>query len=841
MESIELIKENIRQTTTGRKPEILGELAGRDHDKRQSDLVYAKLAFEQKIADPSQASQHLSAYYQHALWLLSHFPEGPDREKELLPVLEKATRTFFNVPLYVNDPNYLKIWLLYVMFSEEKDRNELYRHMHRNGIGAKSESFYAEWAKYLEHQCKNVIEAREVFLMGIAAEAQPLERLKMKFFDFMHRNKEQIETQLAKQSTARKVYKNETASASSKAFNVFIDENAENKFSASSSSTGPFSLEQKRHEENSIVPSADWKTEKIPTTCVAKVTQKIAVLQDFSSCNLSTSRTKPTYSADLFVKGCAFISFEQWRIHQLLLKMPLSNMSRPERILPVFRAQKDTTNRKRPLEATPIPKNRASFVVASSAKSFASSPTVNTKAAVNEISSMFCENLYVSTSEDSFSEMEDNFLLPLNDKKEKFQIFNDQLTSENLTAQLTDITEELTNTLSERTPKSSATVSIGVFSPSPITKLAENMDCAAIAFATPTIVRPVVDLSHFKLISVLSVPFFNDCLRRVHLPTAFIDCREQALPDFEALKSFNLPLSGHSYAITQKLDSYDESSLFAVVKLDANSYPLCESILKVHSEILDWEYYILSLIKNSDLVCKNFYCEFFDYFKFSSTNVISLEYFKYGTLLNCINLYLEKDESFDELVAMYIVLELMKAVKELHRIGIIHCEIRCETLFVNADCNKPPIKLGNFQNAIDVGLFDLRNQVRFKSQFDSDLQDEVCVAIRSKKPFTFEIDYFGIASVAYALLFMDFISIECTHKDGVASGMWTVGKSFNKFQYCDLWSRLFEFLINASCDNGEPFTAEMEYFISALDRTLQSASNRDLALNRHYWRLLNKP
>lgn len=118
-------------------------------------------------------------------------------------------------------------------------------------------------------------------------------------------------------------------------------------------------------------------------------------------------------------------------------------------------------------------------------------------------------------------------------------------------------------------------------------------------------------------------------------------------------------------------------------------------------------------------------------------------------------------------------LELIKIVLRLHDVGIIHgdlkpdnCMIRfSDGLLGNYDkhggngWHKKGIYLIDFGRSFDMKLFD--KNTKFIADWTTDMQD--CPAMRKGDPWSFEADYYGLASIVYCMLFGKTIEIDNTN------------------------------------------------------------------------------
>ena len=178
-------------------------------------------------------------------------------------------------------------------------------------------------------------------------------------------------------------------------------------------------------------------------------------------------------------------------------------------------------------------------------------------------------------------------------------------------------------------------------------------------------------------------------------------------------------------------------------------------------------------------------------------------------------------------------MELLKIVNELHSNGFIHGDIKCENILVSDDSDVPPIKLFDFGRSIDTSLDNL-NICRYFCNID---EEEPFPAICNGLPFTYEIDYFGIASVAYVLLFQQYI--ELVQKQSESNHiLYSIKRSLIGLQNTEFWRLFFDFFINAKCVTAEPLIRHLQAFITEMQSILNKCSNFQLLYNKHCWEMI---
>lgn len=162
------------------------------------------------------------------------------------------------------------------------------------------------------------------------------------------------------------------------------------------------------------------------------------------------------------------------------------------------------------------------------------------------------------------------------------------------------------------------------------------------------------------------------------------------------------------------------------------------------------------------------------------------EYVDQGTLLNLVNLA-KADPSgvLDETIAMFFTVELLRTIEAMHSLGILHGDLKADNCLVrlspNASSSSSPssasssasssssseqweaeysasgsggwshkgLCLIDFGRSIDLHHF-LPN-VTFIADWKTDIAD--CPEMRALRPWTWQVDYWGMACIAHSLLY----------------------------------------------------------------------------------------
>ena len=172
----------------------------------------------------------------------------------------------------------------------------------------------------------------------------------------------------------------------------------------------------------------------------------------------------------------------------------------------------------------------------------------------------------------------------------------------------------------------------------------------------------------------------------------------------------------------------------------------------------------------------------------------------------------------DEPLALFFVAELLRTVEAMHSRGIIHGDIKPDNVLIRLDAladipwtaqyqrdgrggwSAKGITLIDFGRAIDTRAF--QPTATFVADWEAGLAD--CPEIRELRPWTYQIDYYGLAGVVHSLLFGKYMETvvekgENTNDGGRGLGTaktYRIRESLKRYWQTDLWAELLDLLLN---------------------------------------------
>jgi checkpoint serine/threonine-protein kinase len=243
-----------------------------------------------------------------------------------------------------------------------------------------------------------------------------------------------------------------------------------------------------------------------------------------------------------------------------------------------------------------------------------------------------------------------------------------------------------------------------------------------------------------------------------------------------------------------------------------------------------WEFHILRLLRHRlGHMCRTMQSIILAHecHVFADECYLVLEYRSQGTLLDLVNGVKEEnrkagkssaDVGLDEVVAMFLSVELLRTVEECHGVEVLHGDLKadnCLCRFDGSELQHPYQRDGSFgweakgMTLIDFGRgIDFRAfkpEVKFVADWASSAQD--CAEIREARPWTWQIDYFGCAGVIHSLLFGRYIETVQVGGGGLGEKKeWKLKESFKRYWASGVWGEVFALLLNPTVvgvGNGE--------------------------------------
>ncbi|KAK9444355.1 Mitotic checkpoint serine/threonine protein kinase, Bub1 [Metarhizium brunneum] len=239
--------------------------------------------------------------------------------------------------------------------------------------------------------------------------------------------------------------------------------------------------------------------------------------------------------------------------------------------------------------------------------------------------------------------------------------------------------------------------------------------------------------------------------------------------------------------------------------------------LKMEVPPTSWEFYIMRLA-HSRLGPQHRAAASLSYAHelqlYQDEGFLFLPYHPHGTLLDLVNFFrAEPSGLMDEQLAMFFSIELMRTVEALHTKNILHGDLKADNCLLRLDTmsSEEPlltpwkadgsggwasrgIFLIDFGRGIDMKAF--ASNVEFIADWKTSSQD--CAEMREGRPWTWQIDYHGLAGIIHCLLFGKYIETQRCDQGGLGrtGRKYKIRESLKRYWQADLWSECFEVLLN---------------------------------------------
>lgn len=193
------------------------------------------------------------------------------------------------------------------------------------------------------------------------------------------------------------------------------------------------------------------------------------------------------------------------------------------------------------------------------------------------------------------------------------------------------------------------------------------------------------------------------------------------------------------------------------------------------------------------------------------------DYCEQGTLLDLVNscrMENTANAGMDEMLAMWCAVELLRTVEALHAQNLVHGDLKGDNIMVRFDdpgCetdwsstyfpsgshgwSSKGVCLIDFGRGIDMTQFE--PDVAFVADWKTTEAD--CAEMREMRPWTYQIDYHGLAGTLHSMLFGKYMEIVAEKGAGLGQG---VGKTYRihdglkRYWQTEIWSEVFELLLN---------------------------------------------
>ncbi|BGO96013.1 hypothetical protein NBRC10512_006703 [Rhodotorula toruloides] len=326
-------------------------------------------------------------------------------------------------------------------------------------------------------------------------------------------------------------------------------------------------------------------------------------------------------------------------------------------------------------------------------------------------------------------------------------------------------------------------------------------------------------------------------------------------------EAWDLELAGEVISVREKLGEGSYGAVFRVAMgagddddFDVDADDEVSLAVKVERPANLWEFYVLSQlhsrlperIRSSVISAQRLYA-------FQDESFLFLDYCDQGSLLDAVNRANDSgvaasatggaSQGLDEILAMFFVVELLRIVEGFHSVGFIHGDLKIDNCLLRLEevpggarawsssydpsgangWGSKGLKIIDYGRTIDTSAFPAGQT--FSTNIEADQFD--CAEMREGRPWTFEPDYFGVASIAYNALFGRYIEtkrvpLDDAQPDGPSK--WVLAHTWKRYYQVDLWTKLFDTLLNprsVKADGALPIIDELASVRSEMEEYLK--------------------
>ncbi|XP_042009648.1 mitotic checkpoint serine/threonine-protein kinase BUB1-like isoform X2 [Salvia splendens] len=278
----------------------------------------------------------------------------------------------------------------------------------------------------------------------------------------------------------------------------------------------------------------------------------------------------------------------------------------------------------------------------------------------------------------------------------------------------------------------------------------------------------------------------------------------------KSAKNKSINIGGENYQIK---GCAGQGGFAQVFKAYVDSNPDHVVALKIQKPPFPWEFY---MYRQLDIRIPEKERKSFGFAHtlhlYSDYSVLVTDYFAHGTLLDAINSNELIFGSMDEVLCIYYTIEMLQILETLHCAAMIHGDFKPDNLLIRYSRDDPTEDVNDFRlragTWADQGLclvdwgrgIDLSSFPEgTKFMGDSRTSGFRCIEMQEKKPWTFQVDLYGLSVIVHMMLHNKYMEIEkIASPEG---GFHYQPKAhYKRYWNVDLWKNLFAKLLNSDPD-----------------------------------------
>lgn len=238
--------------------------------------------------------------------------------------------------------------------------------------------------------------------------------------------------------------------------------------------------------------------------------------------------------------------------------------------------------------------------------------------------------------------------------------------------------------------------------------------------------------------------------------------------------------------------------------------------IKMEDPPTPWEFYIMRQAKRRLGVSRaaESIIHAYEMHVFKDECYLVEEFRDQGTLLDLVNIARAENGVMDEQLAMFFTIELFRTTEALHAKAIIHGDLKADNILVRFDALQKDEQWGSeykrdgrdgwaskgvalidFGRGIDMKVF--QPDVQFIADWPTTEAD--CAEMRELRPWTYQIDYHGLAGIIHNLLFGKYISTVVERGATIGAGAtktYKIKESLKRYWQVEIWQEALDLLLN---------------------------------------------
>lgn len=180
------------------------------------------------------------------------------------------------------------------------------------------------------------------------------------------------------------------------------------------------------------------------------------------------------------------------------------------------------------------------------------------------------------------------------------------------------------------------------------------------------------------------------------------------------------------------------------------------------------------------------HCNFLLFLGDQSSIIVS-KYGPNGSLLDLANAIKQKfGRTMKESICIYFCIEMLKIVEAMHKVKIIHADIKPDNFLVFLQDNNIQLQLIDFGCSIDMTL--LPENATFSRQVKT--ENFICCEMLDGRPWNYHTDLYCIGATAHVLLFDKYITLQ------KIDNQWSLTQKFTRYWNIPVWTEFFNALLN---------------------------------------------